>query len=396
MAYGSLVTLLLVLGILSVWFEFTAVAAVADTRTAALLSSLAAVSLALAKVLRGRHGTFRPLWLAPITLGVVTGAVAAVLLFCLYDETDIRFVSNDVQLSGTLFLPRQAGPHPAVVFIHGSGRQKRREFEYHAKLFARHGVAAFVYDKRGAGESEGSTYGTDYHGYAADAAAAIKYVQSRNDIRPACVGIVGHSEGGWVASIVASTLVPDIAFVVVTSTTPLSPSRQVLYETEARMRAAGFTSEDVDQAVKLQQRVLDYQRSGVADKALPADLAAAQGKRWFANSNLPKRLYPAEEYAWWRGVMDFDPVPRWRRIHAPVLAISGGRDLNSDVHLSHAVLAQSLQSAGNHDFTSVVFPNMEHSGIEWWLPHRLPPPRFPRGYAKLLLEWTSARMGKCL
>ena len=93
--------------------------------------------------------------------------------------------------------------------------------------------------------------------------------------------------------------------------------------------------------------------------------------------------------------MDFDPAVHWRKVQAPVLAISGGRDVNSDVHASQRQLRQILASAGNRDFTGVIYPNMEHGGVEWWLPFRLPPPRFPEGYSDLLINWTISRVGHC-
>ncbi|HEX6160667.1 MAG TPA: alpha/beta fold hydrolase, partial [Thermoanaerobaculia bacterium] len=294
MLYAGFVVSLLLVAMACAWFELTPMASVVDTRLAALIAGATAAALAGWRLRRSR----RVGWWCALLLGLGTAAVAAVLAFGLVREDDVRFQSNGARLAGTLFLPRGSGPYPAVVFIHGAGREVRREFEYHARLFARHGIAGFVYDKRGAGESGGSTYDADYFGYASDAAAAIRYLRSRQDIAGPCVGIYGHSEGGWVASIVASQAAPDVRFVIVTSTTDLSPARQVLFETGAR---AG-----VGQAVELQKRVLQYQRSGTADPALASDLRAAARQPWFASAELPDQLYPIEEYAWWRRVMDFD------------------------------------------------------------------------------------------
>lgn len=374
----------LLIATLCIWFEFTPVASIADTRVPAMIAALS--SLAMFAGLRStRIGK----------AGVAAASVAVmsvIVLYALYDEEAVRFRNGDVELAGTLSLPRWAsGPHPAVVFIHGSGREVRDGFGWHAKLFARHGVAALIYDKRGAGESSGETWEGTYEDYAADAAAAINYLRSRDDIDQGCIGVFGLSEGGWVASIVAGSLVPDVRFVIVASTTPLTPAEQVLHETGSSVAAAGFDAGTVSRAVELQRRVLQYQRNGVTDPRLEGELREAASQAWFEAAELPDELYPIEDYGWWRGVMDFQTLPYWRRVRAPVLAISGGRDRNSDVLESQREIATALRAGGNRSFTGRVFPEMEHGLIEWWLPGRIPPPRFPKGLAGLLVDWTRAQ-----
>lgn len=374
----------LLIAALSIWFEFTPVASIADTRLPAMIASLFSLAMfaGLRSTRRGKAGV--------AAASVVVMSV--IVLYGLYDEEAVRFRNGDVELAGTLVLPRwRSGPHPAVVFIHGSGREVRNGFGWHAKLFARHGIAALIYDKRGAGESSGETWEGTYEDYAADAAAAIEYLRSRDDIDRDCVGVFGLSEGGWVASIVAGSLVPDVGFVIVASTTPMTPAEQVAYETGSSLAAAGFDDVIVSRAVELQRRVLQYQRTGVPDPRLASELRDAASQAWFEAAELPDKLYPIEEYRWWRGVMDFQSRPHWRRVRAPVLAISGGRDRNSDVLESHRRIAMALRDGGNRSFTGRVFPRMEHGLIEWWLPGRIPPPRFPRGFAGLLVDWTRAQ-----
>ena len=385
---------LLLVGLASAYAEFTPVAAVADTRWAALIAAVAAVLLAGRRAVRPVGGP-RGVWGLLAALGLGVAAWAAVLLFGTYREERVVFRSGAVRLAGTLLAPRTDGPHPAVVYLHGAGRERRREFGYEAKLYARHGVAALAYDKRGAGESGGDTYDTDYRGYAADAAAAIRYLCSRADIRCSCVGLFGQSQGGWVAPVVAAETVPGVAFVVVRSSTPLSPADQVLYETGRGIRDGGFTEADVREATALQRRVLEYQRSGPPDPALSGDLAAAAKKPWFRLAKLPPELYDRKEYDWWRSVMDFQTGPLWKRVRAPVLAISGGRDPKSDAHASQEEIRQLLAAGGNRDFTGVLYPKMEHGGIEWRLGVRIPPPRFPEGYPELLVRWTGERIDRC-
>lgn len=368
--------------------EYTAIAAVAETRPLAFGLGLLALGV-FAHLSRPRRR--RRLAIVGLVLAAVAVGWAARLLWLTYEETELPFESGGVVLRGTLFAPRSAGPHPAVVFLHGSGPTTRRESFYLAKLYARHGIAGFAYDKRGAGESGGSTYGTDYRGYARDALAAMRELRSRAVIDSGRVGLFGHSEGGWVAPVVAS-LGGDPAFVIATSATDLSPAEQVVYETGAEVLAAGFGERETRRARDLQRRVLAFDRDGGDVTGLNRDLAAAQAQPWFEAADLPSAVDPGLDVTWWRSVMDFDPLPHWRRVRSPVLLVSGGLDRNSDVERSQQRIREALLAGGNRSVTTRIFPRMEHGTVEWWLPGRLPPPRFPPGYPELLVDWTRRQL----
>ncbi|MGH9380444.1 MAG: alpha/beta hydrolase family protein, partial [Thermoanaerobaculia bacterium] len=331
-------------------FEYGAVASLYDPRPFAVGFGIGALALFATRSLLGgnRSKVAAAGW---VGAGLVTILGLRLLLFT-YAEHEVRFTAADgTVLLGTLFAPRGEGPFPAVIFLHGSGAEDRHEFGWHSKLLARHGFAALAYDKRGAGRSGGSTWEVGYEGYATDAIAALAWLAERAEIDGRRLGVLGHSEGGWVAPIVAESL-PRLAFVVVTSATDLSPAEQVVYETRAAVTAEGFARQDVEKAAEL-----------------------------------PRRLYEPQEYAWWRSVMDFDPRLHWRNVRAPVLAISGGLDRNSDPQASQAGIAAALAAGGNDRFTGRIFPRMEHGTVEWWLPGGLPPPRFPSGYRDLLVTW---------
>lgn len=375
--------LLLLAAAAAVRAEFNAVAALVESRPAALGLSLAAAVTFLLLTRLARRKTPA---LVGLALSLAFLALAVRLAFFTYDEREVRFESADgTVLAGTIFAPRSDGPHPGVVFLHGSGRETRGEFRYLAKLYARHGFAALAYDKRGAGESGGSTYEVGYDGYAADGAAAVRRLGREPDVDPDRIGLFGHSEGGWVAPLAAREI--DPAFVIVTSTTHMTPAEQVLYQTGADLARRGHSGEAIATATDLQARALAYQRTGTADPALADDLRAASAEPWFEAAELPPELYAPEDYAWWRSVMDFDPIPHWRQVDCPVLAVSGGLDTRSDARASLRAIEAAVAAGGNPRFTGRFFPRMEHGTVEWWLPARLPPPRFPDGYPELLVEW---------
>ncbi|MEM8547305.1 MAG: alpha/beta hydrolase [Pseudomonadota bacterium] len=139
--------------------------------------------------------------------GMLLLALASVTHASPSAERALTFESRGVTLAGTLVMPTDA-PTAAVIFVHGSGKQPRSLSV--ANAFARHGIAALVYDKRGVGESGGefegnqSASGTNLELLAADAAAALRAL--RGALAPDIpVGYAGISQAGWIAPMAAQT-----------------------------------------------------------------------------------------------------------------------------------------------------------------------------------------------
>jgi hypothetical protein len=131
-----------------------------------------------------------------------------------FEEHRVEFYNHDVKLSGSLLLPRSEVPGPAVVFVHGAGRQTREPYREAGEYFESQGIAALIYDKRGVGES-GGTYESHrpYENLANDALSAIAFLKQRREIAPAQIGIWGLSQGTEISAAAASRS-EDIQFVV--------------------------------------------------------------------------------------------------------------------------------------------------------------------------------------
>jgi alpha-beta hydrolase superfamily lysophospholipase len=116
-------------------------------------------------------------------------------------------------LGGTIVFPVGAGPFPGIVFLHGSGAEGRWASRYLAHEFARRGVAALIYDKRGVGRSTGDWRTASFVDLVGDAVAAVEALRSQLRVASDRVGIHGHSQGGTIAPWVASKD-QHVAFVV--------------------------------------------------------------------------------------------------------------------------------------------------------------------------------------
>lgn len=325
--------------------------------------------------------------------GAVAAAAAATCLMLAWHRwgavstTEVSFKGDDGRLSGTMVTPRGPGPYPGVVFINGSGRETRKEMLFYARFVAARGVAGLAYDKRGTGDSEGSTYDTGYDGYARDALAALARLEQDPRVARNRTGLAGFSEGAWVAPLAADESA-DVDFVVVWGTAMSTPADQVGEEIAIRLRERGYGTDDVGAAMALHAQVMAYERTGQDADSVRAALAAARQKPWFdAAEDFPDQLYAATEYDWWRSVMDFDPETHWRRLGIPVLAMKGGHDDRSNADTVVARLQRDLPGGAAPPSRIWVAPEADHLMMTWPLGNHVPPPRFVDGFPDMIATW---------
>ncbi len=197
-----------------------------------------------------------------------------------YREEDVHFQSEGVTLAGTLRIPLASGKHSAVFLLQGSGDADRDAESFYADHFARHGIAALVYDKRGTGSSGGDYREESFDDFAADALAGIHYLQSRKEIDPKKVGLYGRSHGGIVAPLAAS-LSKDVAFVVNVSGAGVPPYQQVTYQAATQMRRDGFSESEIAEAIAyMNQKWAVARAEGKGWDSLQVATQNARGKRW--------------------------------------------------------------------------------------------------------------------
>lgn len=285
----------------------------------------------------------------------------------LYTEEEVQFFNRDVTLSGTLAIPLTKGPHPAVVLIHGSGAESREGYRFLADHLARHGIAALRYDKRGVGESTGDWHFSTLEDLAEDALAGVHFLQRYNCIHPEKVGLLGTSQGVWIAPLAAG---PDVAFIVLISGACVSPKKQELYRVTHEYRYRGLSPKST--AI----RVLGY-RLEIALATLARALKPAA-------KVLPKNIAFSLYLDW-----DFDVVPALTQVACPVLALYGELDKLLPVKESVAILKKALKGK---DYTIKIFPKGNHGllisevGV-WSEVARLEKKEFVPGYYDTIHEW---------
>lgn len=267
-------------------------------------------------------------------------------------------------LAGVLSLPASPGRLPAVVIVPGSG-PATREFPLYAWLaerLSRRGFVVLRYDKRGAGGSEGDWSREDFQDRARDVLACVECLRGRPEVDPARIGLLGHSQGGWVAPLAAS-MSDRVAFVAILAGAAVTPARQDLSSQRHRVEGMGLPPEAVADAVAFVERCHAYARGSLADAELEALLQETKGKDWW--TRIAPREVPVEELRrilkHLGRIIDHDPAVPLARLRCPLLALFGERDTYVDPSENLPPLRAALEAAKHPDFEIRVIPDATHT-----------------------------------
>jgi hypothetical protein len=271
-----------------------------------------------------------------------------------YDAEEVRFESDTIALAGTLTMPRGEGPWPAVVLISGSGGQDRDEntpgpgglklgiFRSIADTLTRRGIAVLRYDDRGVGESGGNLATAGLSDLVADVEAAVRYLRERPGIDGARIGLVGHSEGGIIAPMVAAED-PGIAAIVLMAGTATPLDSVLVEQFVSAAREAGGDSTDMAEARGVVEELSRAIREG----------------RDLEELDLPLGLKEMGRSKWLREHIEHDPLATLQKVDAPVLILNGGQDVQVAPEHAHR-LGAALEEAGHPDYEVKIFPGLNH------------------------------------
>ena len=236
------------------------------------------------------------------------------------------FGSAGVELSGTLYLPKDGRALGAVVVTHSASSATRDLPLYtHLKtMLPSLGYAVFVYDRRGSGKSGGDLAASDYALLADDAIAAVRMLKADPRMDPKRVGIWGQSQGGWIAVLAASRSA-EVAFVVSVSAPVVTPDVQMIYYSTNSLRVNGYPQAEIDQMVATRKAVDAYMR-GTGDRETAQRLVdAARLRPWFKLTYMGDTVKD-RELSRWRREIEHDPMRTLEQVGVPALMIFGAVD----------------------------------------------------------------------
>ncbi len=294
-----------------------------------------------------------------------------------YNEEEVAYENKKggVKLAGTLTWPRGAGPFPAALLITGSGPQDRNEelmghrpFLVLADHLTRHGVAVLRVDDRGVGGSTGSTMDSTSEDFAGDVLAGIEFLKARKEVAAARIGLIGHSEGGLIAPMVAANSA-NVAYIVMMAGPGMRGDEILFAQGEALGKAVGDSEELLAAKREILRKILAIVRSELDPSAAEKKMREAwqqslpqmpegMRKRMSAPGMLDAQLKMVLT-PWFRYFVNYDPVPALKKVKCPVLALNGEHDLQVPTE-NLAKIAAALEAGGNRDYELVKLPGLNH------------------------------------
>jgi pimeloyl-ACP methyl ester carboxylesterase len=269
----------------------------------------------------------------------------------------VTFDQGGARLVGTLHRPREGRKFPAVVMVHGSGPATRQNWPVRwSDALASAGIASFVFDKPGSGESSGDWRHQSLEDRARESLRAVDVIARQAGVTT--IALMGASQGGWVVP-VAAALRPDLAAAVCLSAPGVSPNEQDEYMCTHYLPHLGFGSETVQVALDVVHRRTAMFNAGSSDDDVLKAERPFHGEPWFkwlgGNS--------VAELAFLRRADRFDPVPYLEQTACPLLGVWGANDLLVPTGTSVQIFRAALQKAENRRVALHVLPDVGH-GLE--------------------------------
>ncbi len=295
-----------------------------------------------------------------------------------YRTEEVTFHNEiyDIDLAGTLSIPEGNGPFKAVIMITGSGPQNRNEvlmghkpFFVIADYLTRNGIAVLRYDDRGVGESEGYYTSATSEDLATDVEAAFRYLKSVPGIDSLSIGLIGHSEGGLIAPIVASAN-EDVAFIVSLAGPGVNGLDLIIRQGEDISRIAGMKERKIKKSMELNRKIYDIILNEPDNETASAK-AEELLRDYLTRRLIFKKLVDIQvkgtmssltpdAIAWLRFFFQANPEDYWSQVKCPVLALNGDKDLQVAADENLPAIVNAVKSGGNEGVESLELPGLNH------------------------------------
>jgi len=296
-----------------------------------------------------------------------------------YYSEDISFENKKagISLAGTLTLPKKEGVFPVVILISGSGPQNRDEellghkpFLVISDYLTKNGIAVLRYDDRGVASSKGNFETATSLDFAIDVESAIAFLKTRKEINKKQIGLIGHSEGGIIAPMVASKST-DVAFIVLLAGTGIQGDQLLLLQQKLIGKASGISDDDLQKNEETNRKAFDIVNNSSSTEQLKIDLTSYIKQTLKDN---PTTVKPAgmsdDDYIklqvdqitspWMQYFIKYNPALALEKVNCPVLAINGDKDLQVPSKINLEAIKKALEKGGNKNITTKELPNLNH------------------------------------
>jgi hypothetical protein len=295
-----------------------------------------------------------------------------------YTSEDVIFTNDkfNIKLAGTLTIPAGTGPFKAVIMITGSGAQNRNEellghkpFLVIADYLSRNGIAVLRYDDRGVGGSQGNYSEATSADLATDAEAAFNFLKTNPKINQKEIGLMGHSEGGLIAPIVASSH-DDIGFIVSLAGPGVTGQQIIIRQSQDIGRLSGEKENIIKESTETNKKLYAILRKEKDNKKAEIKILALYKeileKKKTSKEDTEKEVnnlkltFGSNTYTWFRYFITTDPSAFWKKVKCPVLALNGEKDLQVSAKENLPAIEKALKSSGNLSVKTVKLPELNH------------------------------------
>jgi len=283
-----------------------------------------------------------------------------------------------ITLEGTLTLPKGDGPFPAAILISGSGPTDRDENLFDHKIFhviadylTQQGIAVLRYDDRGVGKSGGNHYIANTMDLANDTNAAFWALAKHSKIDSNHIGLIGHSEGGMIAPIVASTI-PSIDYIVLLAGPGIPIQDLMVLQNRKVFESLGLPQSALDENENFNRSlysVLNTEQtiSELYDTLLPMihsyyESIPEEYRELFSPTKevYYMALVGTLSSPWFNYFLQFDPTPYLEKTNCPLLAVNGEKDIQVISTQNLSGIEEALKRSGHKDFSVKEFSGLNH------------------------------------
>ena len=295
-----------------------------------------------------------------------------------YKTEEVKFTNkkDKTELAGTLSIPDSAGTFPAVVLIAGSGPHDRDETVFGHKPFlviadhlTRNGFVVLRYDKRGVGSSDGRFETATTENFAGDATAALDYLKTRKEVNRSKTGLIGHSEGGVIAPMVASEN-RDVRFIVLLAGMGEKGIETIMEQNRLSLETLNMEPENRERSLKAMREIFESLPEWQGTEADRVTLRDRLSQLWeqypiLVKMKLKKDPFVRDQFnaistPWYRQFLALNPAEYLQKVKCPVLAINGEKDTQVLADKNLNAIKSALDKGGNHQYEIKTYPGLNH------------------------------------
>lgn len=290
-----------------------------------------------------------------------------------YLEEEVTFVNPEagITLSGTLTTPETGDKFPAVILVSGMGDQDRDLTTYNHKPFlvvsdylTRNGFAVLRFDDRNLGIPENEKEGATLEELSTDVLAAIDFLKTNPRIDSAKIGLVGHGDGGTIASFAANKAGTS-AFVVLWGAPGTTGDKALIRQVDLLSKLSGYDKGYVDRYSNFQKTIFDILLHEPSPSRTVERLRLAFSDSTYAKMKPEDRATVNQNVqrvnnTWFKFYLKYDPTLGYKKLQCPVLVITGDKDLEFPADPNLGLIQKALEEGNNKNVKIVEMKGLNH------------------------------------